>query len=86
MVLTGRHNFVNGFRASLLGYSYEDETPSFGQDISIGEGCWIASGAIILGGVCIGKNSIICAGAVVTRSFPNSVMLAGVPARIIRNL
>ena len=86
MVLTGRHNFVNGCRASLLGLSYEDESPSVGQDISIGDGCWIASGSIILGGVSVGNNSIVCAGAVVTRSFPDNVMLAGVPARIIRNV
>ena len=83
MVLTGRHNFVGGRRAKLTGTV---DTPSTGYDISIGNGCWIASGSIIIGGVTIGNNCIVCAGAVVTSDFSDNYMIGGVPARIIRKL
>lgn len=96
MVLTGRHNFVNGRRAGLeevmCGPSWgggEKELPSSGYDIDIGSGSWIASGAVILGGVSIGNNAIVAANAVVTKSVPDFAIVAGVPARVIgdtRNL
>lgn len=90
MVLTGRHNFIGGKRAGLpeviSGESWgggEREVPSSGHDIRIGSGVWIASGAIIIGGVTIGDNSIIAAGSVVTRDIPDYAIAAGIPARII---
>ncbi|HSF82070.1 MAG TPA: acyltransferase [Anaerolineales bacterium] len=43
----------------------------------------IGSNATILGGVCIGENAIIGAGAVVTRDVQDYAVVAGVPARII---
>ena len=42
--------------------------------------------ATILPGVTLGDNVIVAAGAVVTRSFPANVMVAGVPARVVREL
>jgi acetyltransferase-like isoleucine patch superfamily enzyme len=90
MVLTGRHNFVNGRRAGLSevisGRSWgggEKEVPSTGYDIYIGEGCWIASGAVILGGAIIGNNVIVAANAVVTKHVPDFAIVAGVPANVI---
>lgn len=90
MILTGRHNFVNGHRAGLEvvknGPEWgggEIEVPSEGYDISIGSGTWIASGALITGGVTIGDNVIIAAGSVVTKDLPDFAVAAGVPAKII---
>jgi acetyltransferase-like isoleucine patch superfamily enzyme/predicted SAM-dependent methyltransferase len=83
MVLTGKHNFINGKRASLSG---EEEVSREGNDIKIGDGCWIASGAIILGGITIGNNSIIGAGAVVTKNVPDGVFVGGNPAKIIKRI
>lgn len=45
---------------------------------------WIGKNAVILKGVTIGKDSIVAAGAVVTRSVPNGCLVGGVPARIIK--
>ena len=56
------------------------------KGIKIGSGCWVGAKVTILDGVEIGKNSVIAAGAVVNKSFPENVLLAGVPAKIIRKI
>ncbi len=45
---------------------------------------WIGYGACILRGVSVGDNSVVGTSAVVTRSFPENAVIAGVPARVIR--
>jgi virginiamycin A acetyltransferase len=50
--------------------------------IRIGAGAWIGSAAVIMADV--GRDSIVGAGAVVTRPVPDCVVAAGVPARIVR--
>ena len=52
--------------------------------IVIGDNVWLAEGVIVLGGVKIGKNSIIGAGSVVTHDIPSNCIAAGNPAKIIR--
>lgn len=54
--------------------------------ISIGNGCWIGAKSIILGGVNIGDGCIVAAGAVVTCDVPPNCLVAGVPARVKRQL
>jgi maltose O-acetyltransferase len=54
--------------------------------ITIGDDCWIGGHATINPGVTLGNNVVVAAGAVVTRSFGDNVVLAGVPARVIRTL
>ncbi len=56
------------------------------QGITIGDGSWIGSGAIILDGVAIGKHVVIGAGAVVTKDVPDYCVAVGNPARVVRNL
>lgn len=90
MVLTGRHNFYNGMRASLVtgvnSQSWgggEEEVPPSGFDIHIGSSVWIAAGVIITGGVKIGNGVIVAANAVVTKDIPDYSIAAGVPAKIV---
>lgn len=52
--------------------------------IRIGDHVWIGTGAIVLKGVTIGEGAVIAAGAVVTRDVPAASLVAGVPARVIR--
>ncbi len=54
--------------------------------VSIGDGAWIASRAIILAGVTVGAGAVVAAGAVVTRSVPPDTLVAGAPARAVRAL
>ena len=51
--------------------------------ISIGDRCWIGHRVTILDGVVIGDNTIIGAGSVVTKSFPEGSRIAGVPAKCL---
>lgn len=52
--------------------------------IIIDDNCWVGSGAIILDGVHLEHGSIVAAGAVVTKSFPENVVIGGVPAKILK--
>jgi acetyltransferase-like isoleucine patch superfamily enzyme len=51
--------------------------------VTIGEGTWVGSAAIVMADV--GKHCVIAAGAVVTRPVPDYSVAAGVPARVIRS-
>lgn len=56
----------------------------FGK-IEVGDNTFIGANSIILPNVYIGKNCIVAAGAVVTHSFPDDCVVAGIPAKCIGN-
>ena len=56
------------------------------KPIVIERNVWIATAATILGGVTVGENSVVAAGAVVTKDVPANSFVAGVPAKVIRSL
>jgi maltose O-acetyltransferase len=62
------------------------EFPAHVAPVSIGDGCYIGAGAILLPGVTIGSKTAVGAGAVVTEDLIGGVLAVGVPARIIRVL
>jgi acetyltransferase-like isoleucine patch superfamily enzyme len=64
---------------SILSHSHLKTKP-----IVIGDHIWIGTNAIILKGVTIGDGAIIAAGAVVTKDVPAKALVAGVPAKVIR--
>lgn len=59
---------------------------TYAKPITIGNGCWLGGGVIVLPGVAIGDGSVIGAGSVVTRDIPANVVAAGNPCRIIRRI
>lgn len=56
------------------------------KPIVIEDNVWLGGGAIVLPGVTVGANSVVGAGAVVTRTLPSNVVAVGNPARVIRTL
>lgn len=56
------------------------------QPVAIRRKAWIGAGVIILPGVTVGENAIVAAGAVVTKDVPDNGVVAGVPAKLIRNI
>lgn len=68
------------------GIKADDRDMLYPSPIKIGKNVWIGSNATILGGVTIGDNAIISAGAVVTKDVPADMIVGGVPARIIKEI
>ena len=62
---------------------FAKKSPEEFSDISVGDNCYVGTGAIIIGPVTIGNNVTIAAGAVVTKDVPDNAIVAGVPAKII---
>jgi acetyltransferase-like isoleucine patch superfamily enzyme len=54
--------------------------------VRIEDNVWLGMNVIVLRGVTIGRNSVISANSVVTRSIPANVIAAGYPARVVRQL
>ena len=85
---------ILGFHIKLL-CGYHDYTVKLldryppatsGFDITINNGAWICSAAIIIGPCVIGENSVIGAGSVVTHDVPPNQVWAGNPAKFIKNI
>ena len=77
VITTSNHPFDPRLRRESLGYA---------SPVTIGNDVWIGANAVILPGVTLGNNVIVAAGAVVTRDVPDNTLVAGVPARPIRDL
>ena len=71
-------------------HGYEDPDVPIGRQfpvnrpVSIGAGTWLGAGTIILPGTRIGRNVVVAAGSVVRGEVPGRCVVAGVPARIVR--
>jgi maltose O-acetyltransferase len=90
-VVIGAHTQI-GPGAQLIAAGHPVDTASrrrhveTGAPVTIGENCWIGAGSVVLPGVSVGDDSVVAAGAVVTRDVPAGVVVAGVPARVVRSL
>lgn len=75
--VTGSHEVGSAHRRAGMGWA---------KPIHIEDGCWIGTRASLLGGVRVGRGSIVAAGSVVTGDVPENCLVGGVPARLIRQL
>jgi carbonic anhydrase/acetyltransferase-like protein (isoleucine patch superfamily) len=71
-------------------HGYEDPDTPIGRQfpvnspVSIGAGSWLGAGAIVLPGARIGRNVVVAAGSVVRGDVPDHCVVAGVPAKVVR--
>ena len=84
-VIIAQHVVMSG-----LNHGYEDisrpirQQPVSTKPIVIEDECWIGANAVITAGVRIGKHSVVAGGSVVTKNVPPYSVVAGNPARVIK--
>lgn len=81
----GEYTYI-AFDSIILSHDYATRRHSGGykQKTQIGKNCFIGCGAIILPGITVGDHCVVGAGSVVTKDVPSNCVVAGNPARIIR--
>lgn len=85
-IMTPIHPLLGEERKIFINAKGNRTDMEYAKPIVIGSNCWIATGVIICGGVTIGDNVVIGAGAVVTHDIPSGVLAAGIPCKVIRKL
>ena len=92
-VTIGCHvNLAQGITVTALNHNFEDSDKRIDEQgvstipVTIEDDIWIGANAVILPGVTIGNHSVVAAGAVVTKNVPPHSLVAGVPAKIIKQI
>ena len=92
-VSIGNHvNLAQGITVTALNHNFEDTEKRIDVQgvsttpVTIGDDVWIGANAVILPGVHIGNHCVVAAGAVVTKDVPPHSLVAGVPAKIIKQI
>ncbi len=83
-----RDNAVLSPQVTLIGAGHEINSlqlPDKAASIEIGENCFIGTGAIIRYGVTLGEGSVVASGSVVVKDVPPWSVVAGIPAKVIKN-
>ena len=85
-------NLAQGITVTALNHNFEDPTRKIDEQgistkpVVIGDDVWIGANAVILPGVTIGHHVVVAAGAVVTKDVPPHSLVAGVPAKLIKQI
>lgn len=92
-VTIGHHvNLAQGITVTALNHNFSDTGKIIDEQgittvpVVIEDDIWIGANAVILPGVKIGNHSVVAAGAVVTKDVPPHTLVAGVPAKVIKQL
>ena len=92
-VIIGSHvNLAQGITITALNHNFEDSEKRIDEQgvstsaVVIEDDIWIGANAVILPGVTIGHHSVVAAGAVVTKDVPPHSLVAGVPAKVIKQI
>lgn len=85
-------NLAQGITVTALNHNFNDPSKRIDEQgvstsaVNIGNDIWIGANAVILPGVSIGNHSVVAAGAVVTKDVPAHTLVAGVPAKVIKEI
>lgn len=79
-VLTGTHDITK------FGRERQTTFPRSGRDVVIEEGVWVASHAVVMGPVRIGKHAVVGAGALVLEDVPPYAVVTGRPAKVLKTI
>ena len=85
-------NLAQGITVTALNHNFEDTSMRIDEQgistkpVIISDDVWIGANAVILPGVTIGRHSVVAAGAVVTKDVPDNSLVAGIPAKVIKQL
>lgn len=92
-VTIGSHvNLAQGITITALNHNFKDTDKRIDEQgvsttpVTIGNDIWIGANAVVLPGVTIGDHSVVAAGAVVTKDVPSHSLVAGVPAKVIKQI
>ena len=77
-LVTGSHR-MGGLEGRAAGEGYS-------ESICLEDGVWLGASVTVLGGVTIGAGSMVAAGALVREDVSTNVVVAGVPAKVVRNI
>jgi len=84
-VRVGAHTSILGFNHAMEPDRPVHRQPLTERGITIGDDVWIGSNVVIVDGVTVGSHAVIGAGSVVTKDVPAWAVVAGNPARLIRD-
>ena len=89
----GSHvNLAQGITVTALNHNFGDTEKRIDEQgvstnpVTIEDDVWIGANAVILPGVTIGNHCVVAAGAVVTKDVPPHSLVAGVPAKVIKQI
>ena len=85
-------NLAQGITVTALNHNFADTSRRIDEQgistnpVVIGDDVWIGANAVILPGVTIGRHVVVAAGAVVTKDVPDYCVVAGIPAKVIKEV
>ena len=89
----GNHvNLAQGITVTALNHNFSDTSKRIDEQgvstnpVTIEDDVWVGANAVILPGVTIGEHCVVAAGAVVTKDVPPHSLVAGVPAKVIKQI
>ena len=92
-VTIGSHvNLAQGITITALNHNFDNPNKRIDEQgvnttpVNVGNDIWIGANAVVLPGVTIGDHSVVAAGAIVTKDVPPHSLVAGVPAKVIKQI
>ncbi|MEN8884906.1 MAG: acyltransferase [Winogradskyella sp.] len=86
-VIMGANTYItdSNHGYSMTGIPFREQPMEIGS-VEIGNNVWLGRNAMILKGSNVGSDTVVAAGAVVTKCFPENIILGGVPAKVIKSI